>query len=341
LFGYQLNPELIYQPSKNFKLRAGVFVKKDFGNADLTQIAPTFNVQFKADSLSIIFGTLEGALNHQLIEPLFDFERAINNRLENGLQFLYHKKKWRADLWIDWLRMIYASSAFQEEISVGLSTTYQLVNKEKYQVEIPLQIQMFHRGGQIGTHSNRLTNWFNGAIGLSSQYNFSNHSRIRSLRLEGYGVMYQDFSSRKVNIFKNGSGLYYNLTLKTKWLDIMASYWLANRFRSWQGGNLYQSVAVFSPRLETPDPFAKPIIKSPRLVSQPGDTSQIPYRETDRELLILRLMHDFRIMKGLVLTLRIEPVYNLPNRTFEFSHGFYITYRQNFLLKKISPVESD
>jgi hypothetical protein len=340
-FGYQLHPELTYQPSAHVKLRAGVFAWKDFGNRSYTRIEPTFSLKYQKDSFALIFGTLEGALTHQLIEPLLDFERIINNRQENGLQFLYHKKRIRADLWVDWLRMIYKDSPFQEEISVGFSGAFTWIRKDNFVLESPLQIQMFHRGGQIGKYANNLTNWFNGAIGISSQHVLGSTTNIRKIRMDAYATWFQDFSSRKVNIYEYGSGVYLNMALESKWLEIMASYWQANRFRSWQGGNLYQSVAVFPPRtsIAPPDPNAKPEHPSPR-AHKPVATT-LPYHETDRELLIIRLMKDFKIMNGLVFTLRIEPVYNLPMGTFEFSHGFYITYRQNFLLKKVKPLESD
>jgi hypothetical protein len=341
LFGYQLNPELTYQPSAHVKLRAGVFAWKDFGNRTYTRIEPTFSLKYQKDSFALIFGTLEGALNHQLIEPLFDFERIINNRQENGFQFLYQKKKIWADLWVDWLRMIYQDSPFQEEISVGFSGAYTWIRKDNFALETPLQIQVFHRGGQIGQYANNLTNWLNGAIGISSRHTLSSVNTIRKIRIDAYAAWYQDFSARKVNIYAYGSGLYLNMALESKWLEVMASYWQANRFRSWQGGNLYQSVAVFPPRINIapPDPDPKPVQPSPRTRPIAADT--LPYRETDRELLIIRLMRDFKIMNGLVFTLRIEPVYNLPMGTFEFSHGFNISYRQNFLLKKVKPLESD
>ena len=39
----------------------------------------------------MIFGNLDGSIQHQLIEPIYNFERVITNRLENGAQFLINK----------------------------------------------------------------------------------------------------------------------------------------------------------------------------------------------------------------------------------------------------------
>ena len=41
LFGYQLNPDILFFPSENVMLRAGLFAWKDFGNTDYSRISPT------------------------------------------------------------------------------------------------------------------------------------------------------------------------------------------------------------------------------------------------------------------------------------------------------------
>jgi hypothetical protein len=73
LFGYQLNPYLSYHISKNVRLDAGVYLQKDFGNTNYSQTVPTLSLKVRKDNFNFIFGTLESSLNHQLIEPLYDF----------------------------------------------------------------------------------------------------------------------------------------------------------------------------------------------------------------------------------------------------------------------------
>ena len=105
LFGSQFHPRLSYQPNKQTTLQAGVFLQQDFGAVPyLTQIIPTFSVKLnsKNNQRTFIFGTLEGALAHQLIEPLFDINSAILRRVENGAQFKLKTKTIWLDTWINW-----------------------------------------------------------------------------------------------------------------------------------------------------------------------------------------------------------------------------------------------
>jgi hypothetical protein len=106
LFGYQVNPEVVFFPSENIGIRAGVFVWKDFGNNKYSGLAPTYSVSVRKDSLSFIFGKLDGSLKHRLIEPLYDFENILTDRLEDGIQVIYNHNLFYLDLWINWEHML-------------------------------------------------------------------------------------------------------------------------------------------------------------------------------------------------------------------------------------------
>lgn len=43
LFGYQLIPQLNYQLNQNFSLKGGVFLRREFGQAGYTDIAPVLD----------------------------------------------------------------------------------------------------------------------------------------------------------------------------------------------------------------------------------------------------------------------------------------------------------
>lgn len=87
LLGYQINPFVSYHLAKNIRLDAGAYFQKDFGNQDFSTIAPTLSLKIQKKPFRLIFGNLEGSLNHRLIEPLYDFERVINSRLEPVYSF--------------------------------------------------------------------------------------------------------------------------------------------------------------------------------------------------------------------------------------------------------------
>src|SRR6476659_2041517 len=58
LFGYQLIPEILYQPNSRFVIKGGIYLQKEFGRKEYTTVAPTFSVKYKAKHSSFILGTL-------------------------------------------------------------------------------------------------------------------------------------------------------------------------------------------------------------------------------------------------------------------------------------------
>lgn len=341
LFGQQLQPKLAYQPLHNILLEAGVLARMDFGKENFTQVIPTFTFKYQKDSLSFLFGTLEGNVNHRLIEPLYGFERMIKRRAEMGLQLTSNKKRLFTDFWIDWQRPIDDNSDFQEEIYGGLSLNYTIVQKPFLRIDMPFQFTAFHRGGQIGTSKAPLTNLMNAAWGLSLIPVIEKKGWLQGFRIDGYAVLANNFSFVTTSPFKYGSGMYMNLTLNTKWLDIMTSYWLANRFDWFQSGDLYRSVStvVNYPDSTSFQNYLATIKFNPRrpLPRPPDYTVGYRYREKDRELLILRFMRNFKLVQNIYLTARLEFAYNSILKTTETSQGLYVMYKQEFAIIKPKP----
>jgi hypothetical protein len=307
LFGYQLNPKLVYFPSPNVRVEAGVFAWKDFGNNRYSSLAPTFTIKYQKESLAFVFGTLEGSLSHRLIEPLYDFERVITNRLENGAQFLYNHKYLYLDAWINWESMIYPGSTHQEVLTAGLSSTVKVLDSEAWKVSFPLQFLTWHRGGQINTSNLPASTLVNGTAGISIHRSLSPAGFFRHIRTDNYVVYHKDLIAN-ISPFQEGTGSYINMTLGTAWLDIMGSYWHGNRYVSSRGGPLYQSVSSIS--------------------------DNEGYTEPQRELFILRLLHNSKLTEQLVLSTRLEPIYDFNSKEIEFSFGLYLNYKPKFLLKK-------
>jgi hypothetical protein len=62
------------------------------------------------------------------------------------------------------------------------------------------------------------------------------------------------------------------------------------------------------------------------LYSSLGSVVKAPgHFERQRELLIVRFTHDYRLWDHGYLTTRAEPYYDLRNRRFEFNLGLYFT----------------
>jgi hypothetical protein len=300
LFGYQFNPYLSYHLAKNVRFDAGVYAQKDFGNDDYTQVKPTLSLKITNNrNFNFIFGTLEGSVHHRLIEPLYDFESVLDNRLENGVQFLWMKDDLFFDAWIDWQKMIYLNDTEPERFTAGLSFNKSLFRNNGFHIDLPVQLLANHQGGQIDTVANPVRTVYNGAVGLTFEGELSGFIQRWGLKSYVAGYRGDDLP------FEDGFGLFINPYITTKiGLTVMGSYWRANEFLTIQGGDLYPSINE----------------KYPSRVDE------------ERDFIMLRVLYDVKIADGLILTARAEPFYDTYASALEYSFGIYLNFSDRFFL---------
>lgn len=302
LFGYQFNPFATYFLNANVRLDAGVYLQQDFGNADYSTVVPTLSLKIKHKNFYFTIGTLEGSLHHQLVEPLYDFERVLNNRIENGIQFQWIKDGLFADGWVNWEKMIYFNDPDQERFVAGLSVNKRIAQLNTWTFEIPVQVTVRHAGGQIDTSPKPLTSILNSASGLivrKKQNGFITETGVKS-----YFLTYRSLTSR-ILPYKDGNAVYVNPFVQTRWgLGLMASYWYGNEYLNFDGNQLFPVTSEFSPSLVQPA----------------------------RVLYMLRLLYDLKITEGLILTARVEPFYDTLPETLQYSYGFYLNFTDRFFL---------
>lgn len=312
LFGYQLTPAVYIQPNQHVKMQAGVFLKHDFGGKNpYTTVLPTFTVKMKTEKGNeFIFGTLEGALSHRLIEPMFDINSAIENRIENGFQFKKENATGYYDIWINWEQYIERGSPYKEQFVAGYNLSPYLFKTEAgSSLELSTQFTAFHRGGQIDTDSSNMAMLLNGAIGLVATKTFK--GTIKEIKADFHGVHSVENTSSGLYPFKNGYGVYTNLSVSTANFTGMLSYWSGNKYVARKGTAIYQSVSLDKPGLTQPN----------------------------RQLLFLRFMYQKEIYPKLFLVARAEPVYEIKNSILDYSYSLYITYRQQIGLGKLLKVK--
>ncbi|MVN76753.1 hypothetical protein GO988_10510 [Hymenobacter sp. HMF4947] len=310
LFGTQLNPQLVYYPLKELRLEAGVFLWKDFGNPTLRQVRPTFRATWTHGHSQFIFGNIKANLNHGYIEPLFDFERVILKPLEEGLQYRLNTNRVSLDVWVDWLKQEYPGVAYQEQIAGGISSSFQVTgDNSRIAVSIPFQFTARHEGGQIDTLHAPIQTLLNSATGVVARLPLHG-AVLHAVRFNTYGLLYNDNSFQYRLPYKMGTAFYTNATLETRYADLMLSYWNGYGYYSPLGGPYYQSVAS---RYGTPD-----------------------YKQDRRQLVMARLLRDFRIADAAAITVRVEPVYDVSAKLLDFSFGVYLNFRQEWLLGNVA-----
>jgi len=309
LFGYQFNPQVGYRFNKYISLEAGIFLNKDFGNKKFTIIEPSFSFRYIKNNFKMLFGSLDGSVNHQLIEPIYNFERIFTNRLENGAQFVLNKKYFDFDIWIDWLSMTYKYSGNQEQLLFGLNANVLKLKKDKWEFKIPLQLTMMHLGGQLDTLNKGTTTNTNFVPGLILNYQLEN-KYVKSIFTDVRFAQRINNYFDTVSTTSSGMGLMANLGLKAIFdTDLLISYWYCDNFYTDFGGFLYSS-------------------KSSTVAYYPW------YSERIRELLFIRLSKKFKLDKGINLLLRAEPYYDMRSKWWEYSFGFYISIDEQIWLKR-------
>jgi hypothetical protein len=306
LFGYQFSPTLSYHVTKNIRVDGGIYLQKDFGNSTFSTIAPIFSVKYQKKYLSLIFGNLEGSLNHRLIEPLYNFERVLNNRLENGLQLQVMRDDLFLDVWIDWQKMIYFNDPRQEQLTAGLNITKRILKGRSTQITAPIQVVARHQGGQINFRfSGPIETIGNSAVGLEVRHQSA--GLVRETRFNGFYIYYKTLTQDLLQPFKDGSGVYFNATASTKYgLDVMGSFWYGHEFITVEGGRIYPSVSV----------------------------ANYTQQHHLMKLFIVRFLYNLKIREGLYASARIEPYYDFYLKSTQTSYGVYLNFRDRFFLWK-------
>lgn len=298
LFGYQLQPSLFIQPHARVKLKAGMWFRHDFGGQNpFTQALPTFTFSYNTNKGQINFGTLEGALSHRLIEPLFNINHVIERPIENGLQFRQTTEKIFFDTWLNWERFIERGVKFQEQFTAGFNFTPKVLDFKGFQFKPSIQAIAFHRGGQIDVDTGKVVMIFNTATGMVLIKNWQ-HKWVKKSTVDFYIVNYIENGKTGYYPFDKGDGLFSNFTNTIAGIDFVISYWYGKNFLAPRGTYLYQSQSIDNP----------------------------VYTEKNRSLLFVRLIYNKTVTDEFRLSARIEPVMDLNQQKWDLSFSVYLNY---------------
>jgi hypothetical protein len=308
LLGYFFHPSLVYKPTSNTNVEAGVHFLKYSGIESFTKVLPTFRFQYEAgQKLDIVFGNIYGTYNHGLIEPIFKPERYFTDNIENGLQFLYHTNRFKSDLWVNWEQFIFQGSPYQEKFTIGYSAKYLLKESSgSGNIYIPFQMVGTHRGGQINSTDEHLQSIINSALGIIWDYNVDK-KWLKSLSVQQYILSFTDVSPDKQLPYIYGRALYSNLYLNSGYFKIMLGWWYGDFFISSRGEPLYQSVSTIDKN----------------------------YKEPQRAMFISKFKFEKRIFRDIIIGAGVETYFDLYNYNLDYTYGVHIIFNRNFFLRKI------
>ncbi len=303
-FGTLLQLHLSYQPYKNVLVKGGLQTKQDYGSNNLQSIAPVFSVSIFKDRWRHNFGTLQATTNFGLVEPMFNIDRAITNRIENGIQSIYRHNGTYFTNWLVWNVPTYRFATNQEQFNTGFVLDKNIVDKKGLKLSFPFQGTLAHRGGQVNISSTPIYSRLNLAAGLKVKYTFS---KTLSIRTENYFLRSDDFSPNITQPYKNGNATWHTLAVKVKNVELMLNYWAGREWQSPIGSQLFNNYNFYD---------------------------VYEYRRV-RHIAFARLFYTRKIYENLFLDMRFEPFYDFEYKGFQYSYSVYLKLNLSKTLGKI------
>lgn len=243
--GFFFRPEVVYNPTEKISLRAGGHMLKYWGDGGFAEIRPVFSTSISlSESTTLILGSLAGPASHKMSDPHFNSERLYKDYAEEGLQITTNTSRLFNDAWISWENFIYIGDEEREIFTFGESFRYTLKVSEYMDIEIPLQLQFKHFGGQVSNYPERVTTFFNAAGGLRLNADISG-GKFGKAGLEYTHFLNSVIPPRDTYILNEGNASWWRLHYNLKRFCLGAGYWLADDFYAPNGNGIYASVFVF------------------------------------------------------------------------------------------------
>lgn len=263
--GFWIQPTFGYQPLRNLKVEAGVYLLRYWGankypNLNYSDIGewkgnqvqkgfhclPVFRVQMAlTNTLDIVLGTLYGKNNHNLVDPLYNKEMGLTADPEAGIQILWKTRPMNFDMWVNWESFIFQNDDHQESFTFGLSTRFKANRPNAHtHIYFPVQLLFQHRGGEINpeAESRQVKTWLNAAGGIGADIYLRNHL-FTKLNLEATATYFGQQAGDMLP-FDNGYGIYAKATADVWRFQIRAGYWQCKDFITIFGNPLFGAVSI-------------------------------------------------------------------------------------------------
>lgn len=244
LIGYFLQPQIVYAPSEKISLRLGTNMISYAGTNRFSRIKPVFSTTYKfSENGSLIFGSLAGSDSHRMSDPHFNNERLYTNWSEDGLQVRLRNDHLFSDTWLSWENFIFKGDTDREIFTAGESFIYSSGTiADLFRLEIPVQLQFKHYGGQISNYQGHVETYFNTAAGFRL---IAGHPEGRNPQP---GVSFLLFNGN--NLTKNapsgitkGHGEWYRAFVNWRFAGLEAGYWSSHDFYAPNGNFIFGSVS--------------------------------------------------------------------------------------------------
>jgi hypothetical protein len=252
--GFFFQPQLVYIPSSKVTLRAGAHLLKYYGTGKFSQVRPVFSASLNlTKKTTLTIGTLSGSDKHRFFDPHFDNERFYTAYAEDGFQLTSSNEHIFNDMWLNWENFIFKGDTTREVFTFGESFRYTSSTVADFlQIEIPVQVQFKHFGGQISNYPGHIETYFNLATGLRINFDLA-QKRYGQAGIEYLQFINKEFPGESPSGITSGYGSWLRLHYTYKAIYIGAAYWKSRNFYSPNGNKIYSSVSDYQENIIVPD----------------------------------------------------------------------------------------
>jgi hypothetical protein len=243
LTGAWIRPKLIYYPDKKFRFEIGGQILGYTGREEF-KLYPWFAAVYQpTNHITFRMGNLNQDQNHGLSEPVFNGERIYKERPESGIQVKFEEKRWNADLWIDWQKMIFKGDPYKERFVFGAAGGVTLLRNEKKKLFIPIVFNGIHEGGEIDDAPGLAQTHIVVSEGLRYEYS-TGGSLVKSGRLE-FSFLQSTYPLHETALpGKSGVAFFIQTAMNTDYGTFGSGYWQGNHFFTPLGMPLYQNGGI-------------------------------------------------------------------------------------------------
>jgi hypothetical protein len=254
LIGYFLQPQLVYAPTTKVTLRAGANLLSYSGTNKFTRVKPVFSTTYNfAKYGSVTLGSLAGSDSHRMFDPHFNKERLYTDWSEDGIQVGLGSEHFFSDTWVSWENFIFRGDNHREIFTSGESFSYSSGTiAGLFRLEIPIQLQFKHYGGQISNYPQQVETYFNTAAGIklvtASTGNDISHLGLECLLFNG-----KNLTRNAPSGINSGHGEWYKIFFNWKFAGVEAGYWNSHDFYAPNGDFIFGSVSDHLTNVVIPD----------------------------------------------------------------------------------------
>ena len=243
LTGAWVRPKLLYYPDSKLRLELGGEVLA-YNGSDEYKLYPWFSALYiPIKNLFFRMGNLNQDQNHGLSEPMMDSEHFLTDKPEAGIQAKYENHNLKADLWIDWQKMIFKGDPFKEQFVFGVLSELTLFKTETLELSLPLAFNGMHQGGEIDSAQGLATTCLTISEGFKLQKRLGG-SLLKSCFLEStilQSAYPEDYTALPGNY---GTAFHLRAGISSKYGNIATGYWQGSNFYTPLGMPLFQNGAA-------------------------------------------------------------------------------------------------